>query len=214
MLIIALAAMAQYEPNTKWPYIYENFTNGTAYSSDNTKSTLQMNVHLAGNVLHYIGKDDRIYRADDSKITRVEIGSDAYLFINHQLMQLIAAKGKNVIVKLADPDFSRMQSAGGGAYGSDSNTLATSRKSSLDLGGLNTPELAKMLLEKDEGAAIPIVNRYFFIINDQRIEASKGAVEKYLGESNEKEFKAFLKANKIKWKNEESLKQILYFLSK
>lgn len=214
MFCLSAVAMAQYEPNTKWPYIYENFTEGTAYSSDNTKSTLQMNVHLAGNVLHYIGKDDRIYRADDSKITRVEIGSDAYLFINHQLMQLIATNGTNVLVKLADPDFSRMQSAGGGAYGSDSNTLATSRKSSLELGGLNTPELAKMLLEKDDGAEIPIVVRYFLIIGDQRIEASKGAVEKYLGESREKEFKSFIKSNKIKWKSEESLKKILDFLSK
>lgn len=214
LMCLTLIVKAQYEPNTKWPYIYENFTEGTAFSSDNTKSKLQMNIHLAGNVLHYIGNDDRIYRADDSKITRVEIGNDAYLFISHQLMQLIATNGKNVLVKLADPDFSRMQSAGGGAYGSDSNTLATSRKSSLDLGGLNTPELAKMLLEKDDGAEIPIVIRYYFIIADQRIEASKGAVEKFLGESREKEFKAFLKSKKIKWKSEESLKQILDYLSK
>lgn len=205
---------AQYEPNTRWPYIYENFTEGTAFSSDNTKSTLQMNIHLAGNVLHYIGKDDKIYRAEDNKITRVEIGGDAYLFINHQLMQLIASQGNNALLKLQDADFSRMQSAGGGAYGSDANTLATSQKSSLDLGGLNTPELAKMLLEKEDGAIIPLVTRYFFIIGDKRIEASKGAVENIIGEAREKDFKTFLKTNKIKWKNEESLKKILEYLSK
>lgn len=214
MSCLSAVAMAQYEPNTKWPYIYENFTEGTAYSSDNTKSTLQMNIHLAGNVLHYIGKDDRIYRADDNKITRVEIGGDAYLFINHQLMQLIGSHGNNVLLKLQDADFSRMQSAGVGAYGSDANTLATSQKSSLDLGGLNTPELAKMLLEREDGAIIPLVTRYYFIIGDKRIEASKGAVEKLIGEAREKDFKAFVKTNKIKWKNEESLMKILEYLSK
>ena len=214
LVCLPLLAKAQYEPNTRWPYIYENFTEGTAYSSDNTKSTLQMNIHLAGNVLHYIGKDDRIYRADDNKITRVEIGGDAYLFINHQLMQLIGSHGNNVLLKLQDADFSRMQSAGVGAYGSDANTLATSQKSSLDLGGLNTPELAKMLLEKEDGAIIPLVTRYYFIIGDKRIEASKGSVEKLIGEAREKDFKAFLKTNKIKWKNEESLMKILEYLSK
>ena len=163
LLCLTLMVKAQYEPNTKWPYIYKHFTEGTAYSSDNTKSTLQMNIHLAGNVLHYIGKDDKIYRAEDNKITRVEIGGDAYLFINHQLMQLIGSHGNNVLLKLQDADFSRMQSAGVGAYGSDANTLATSQKSSLDLGGLNTPELAKMLLEKEDGAIIPLVTRYYFI---------------------------------------------------
>ena len=214
LLCLTLIVKAQYEPNTTWPYIYKNFTEGTAYSSDNTKSTLQMNIHLAGNVLHYIGKDDRIYRADDNKITRVEIGGDAYLFINHQPMQLIGTHGNNVLLKLQDADFSRMQSAGGGAYGSDANTLATSQKSSLDLGGLNTPELAKMLLEKEDGAIIPLVTRYYFIIGDKRIEASKGSVEKLIGEAREKDFKAFLKTNKIKWKNEESLMKILEYLSK
>lgn len=214
LVCLPLLAKAQYEPNTRWPYIYENFTEGTAYSSDNTKSTLQMNIHLAGNVLHYIGKDDKIYRAEDNKITRVEIGGDAYLFINHQLMQLIGSHGNNVLLKLQDADFSRMQSAGVGAYGSDANTLATSQKSSLDLGGLNTPELAKMLLEKEDGAIIPLVTRYYFIIGDKRIEASKGAVEKLIGEAREKDFKAFVKTNKIKWKNEESLKKILEYLSK
>ena len=214
LVCLPLLAKAQYEPNTRWPYIYENFTEGTAYSSDNTKSTLQMNIHLAGNVLHYIGKDDKIYRAEDNKITRVEIGGDAYLFINHQLMQLIGSHDNNVLLKLQDADFSRMQSAGVGAYGSDANTLATSKKSSLDLGGLNTPELAKMLLEKEDGAIIPLVTRYYFIIGDKRIEASKGAVEKLIGEAREKDFKAFVKTNKIKWKNEESLKKILEYLSK
>lgn len=214
MLAGITAAMAQYKPNTKWPYIYENFTEGTAYSSDNTKSRLLMNVHLAGNVLHYIGTDDRIYRAVDDKVMRVEIGDDAYIFVNHQLMQLLYNRGNNVLLKLVDADFSQMQSAGGGAYGSDANTLATSKKTSLDLGGLNTPELAKMLLERDEGAVIPVVTRYYFVVNNKRIEASKGAVEKIISEGNEKEFKQFVKTNKIKWKNEDSLKLVLEYLSK
>lgn len=212
MLLMAVAGRAQYEPNTKWPYLYENFTEGTVYSSDNTRSKMMINIHLAGNVLHYIGKDDRIYKADDNKITRVEIGGDVYLFVNRQLMQLIDSNGNNVLLKLVDADFSRMQSAGGGAYGSDANTLATTKVSSLDLGGMNTPELAKMLLEREDGATIPLVTRYYFIINNKRVEASSGDVGKLIGKVREKEFKAFCKKNKVKWKNEDSLKTVLRYL--
>lgn len=212
-MLLAVMAMAQYEPNTKWPYLYSDFTEGTAYSSDNTKSALQMNVHLAGNVLHYIGKDGKIYRAADNKISRVEIGEDVYIFVNHRLMQLLANSGNNVLLKFVEADFSRMQSSGGGAYGADANTLATSKKSSLDLGGLNTPELAKMLLEREDGAAIPLVTHFYFIINDKKIEASKNSVEKFIGDDKLKDFKMFAKSNNIKWKNVDNLKLVLDYLS-
>ena len=34
LLAVALQVMAKFAPNTKWPYIYENFTDGVVYSTD------------------------------------------------------------------------------------------------------------------------------------------------------------------------------------
>ena len=213
VLMATLGTFAQYQPNTKWPYIYDDFTEGTIYSSDNKKSTYKFNVHLSGNVLHYIGNDGRIYKADDRNVVRVEIGQDAYLFVNHQLMQLIANKGDNVLLKLVRADFERMVSDGGGAYGSSLSSSATNKLSSLDLGGLNVPEHGKMLQEKRDGAEIPVNNVYFIIYNGKQFEATKGNIANAAGEARSAELKAFVKKNKIKWKDERSLGLILNFLT-
>ena len=68
-----------------------------------------------------------------------------------------------------------------------------------------------MLQEKKEGRTIPLIDRYFFIINGQQVEASKKAVEKFVGADRADALKEFLKVNKTKWKKEDSLTQLLGF---
>lgn len=214
LTFLPLTAEAQkFEPNTKWPYLYENFTPGTIFFEGNQKSTADMNIHLWGNVLHYVKADGRIYQSDDKKIVRVEIGSDAYIYIDRQLMHVIANQGTNLLVKLTKGDFDAMRSSGGGAYGSSLNSSASRDLSSLgfDLGGLNNPELGLMLQEKKEGRTIPLADRYFFIINGQQVDASKKGFVKFVGEARAEALKNFLKEKKTKWKNEKSLTQLLDF---
>lgn len=215
-LLLTLSASAQkYEPNTKWPYLYEDFTPGTIYFESNEKSAADLNIHLWGNVLHYIKPDGKIYQTDESKVVRVEIGTDAYIFSDHKLVKIVATEGTNLLVKLTRGDFDAMRSSGGGAYGSSLNSSASRDLSSLglDLGGLNNPELGLMLQEKHEGRTIPLVEQYLFIVGGQQIEATKKAVEKQMGEAREAELSKFLKDNKIKWKREDSLQKVLKFLS-
>ena len=219
MLTIAASLTAQaqkFEPNTKWPYIYEDFTPGTIYFEGNEKSQADLNIHLWGNVLHYVKKDGRIYQSDDKKVVRVEIGSDAYLFSDHKLMRIITNEGTNLLLKLTKGDFDAMRSSGGGAYGSSLNSSASRDLSSLgiDLGGMDQPELGLMLQEKKEGRTIPLVEQYYFIIGGQQIEATKKGVEKFVGDAKADALKTFLKENKTKWKKEDSLTQLLGFLSK
>ena len=212
-----LTVVAQkFEPNTKWPYLYEDFIPGTIFFEGNQKSTADMNIHLWGNVLHYVKADGKIYQSDEKKVIRVEIGSDAYIYVNHQLNRIVANEGTNLLVKLTKGDFDAMRSNGGGAYGSSLNSSSARDLSSLgfDLGGLDQPELGLMLQEKKEGRTIPLVEQYAFIIDNQQIEATKKGVEKFVGDTRADALKQFLKENKIKWKSEESLQQLLTFLSK
>lgn len=215
MLMLVITCMAKFEPNTKWPYIYENFLDGVVYSPDMQKSEGKLNIHLSGNVLHYVGKDGKVYKSDDNKISRVEIGQDVYLVVDHSLMQLVAQEGKNLLLKYMRAEFSRIQSDNGGAYGASLNSSSTNKLSSIELGGLNTPELGHLLQERSDGAEIPVSIVYYFIVDGKRIEANKNEVTKWCGEENKSEdWKTFLKANKLKWKNEASLKSILQYLSK
>lgn len=211
---IVLMVLAQkFEPNTMWPYLYENFTPGTIYFESNEKSSSELNIHLWGNVLHYVKDDGKICQSDDKKVIRVEIGDDAYIYNDHKLVRIVANKGINLLVKLVRGDFDAMRSSGGGAYGASLNSAASRDLSSLgfDLGGLDQPELGLMLQNKKEGRTIPLIEKYFFIINGQQVEANKKSVEKCVGDDRINELNEFLKVNKIKWKKEESLQQLLNF---
>jgi hypothetical protein len=219
-LLLALTAVItasaqKYEPNTKWPYVYDTFTSGTIYFEGNEKSSANMNIHLWGNVLHYVKDDGKIYQSDDKKVVRVEIGDDAYIYSDHKLVKILANEGANLLVKLSKADFDAMRSNGGGAYGASLNSSATRDLSSLgfELAGMGNPELGLMLQEKRDGRTIPMVQQYFFIIGGQQIEATKKGVEKFVGEAKADALKQFLKEKKTKWKEELSLAQLLQFLA-
>ena len=216
VLLIALATLTanaqSYEPNTKWPYIYENFTDGTIFFEGNKKKECMLNIHLWGNKLHYLNEDQRIFQSEDKGVIRVEIGSDAYIFSDHKLVRIIAADKNNVLVELTSGDFDALFS-GTGAYGSSLNSSASRDLSSLDLGGMDSPELGRMLQERSDGREISLKRKFFFIINGKQIEASKKDVEGLLSDEGKKEWNTFLKQNKIKWKNIDSLKQVLSFIN-
>ena len=201
MALFTLSASAQYEPNTKWPYVYENFTDGTIYFDGNKKSAAKLNIHLLG----------KIFQSGDKDVVRVEIGSDVYLFCGKRMMKLCASKGDDALLLLEKGDFDSLVE-GTGAYGSSLNSSAARDLSSLDLGGLDKPELGRMLQEKNDGSIISIRPEYYFVINGEQVEATKKGLDKYFKDSKPDEWKAFQKANKIKWKDAESLAKILDFI--
>ena len=129
-------------------------------------------------------------------------------------MQVVSQKGADVLLKLELADFSQLTQGSGGAYGSSLNSSASNQLSSLDLGGLNRPEHGMMLQEKHDGREIPVSTVYYFAIGGQCIEANKSEVLKYVGESRKADFTRFAKEKKVKWKNADSLKTVLEYLSK
>lgn len=211
MSICCLTVKAQYEPNTKWPYIYEDFIQGTIYFADNKKSSAEMNIHLWGNVLHYVSKNGKIYQSEDNNIVRVEIGDDAYIYSAHKLMMIVSSKENNLLLKEIYGDFDSMFS-GTGAYGASLNSSSSKDLSSLELGGLDMPELGKMLQDKNAGKVIPLKEKYYFVIDGIQVDANKKSVETFIGNERKDEWKSFLKEKKIKWKNEDSLIEILHFI--
>ena len=211
-LMTVPAFAQQYHPNTHWPYLLQNFEQGTIYFSNNQKSEAKLNVHLWGNVLHYIHQEGKIFESPDKDVVRVEIGDRAFLFGDHKLMQIVGDKQNKVLLKLTTGDFDSMFS-GTGAYGASLSTSATRDLSSLDLGGLDKPDLGKMLQNKEDGREIPLKVNYFFLIDGTLVDASKKGMDSYLEESKKAAWSSFLKANKIKWKSEEGLLKVLDFLA-
>lgn len=212
ILTTLMGGAQRYEPNTKWPYIYENFIDGNIFFDGNKKTSSKLNIHLWGNKLHYLSDKEKILEANDQGVIRVEIGKDAYIFCDHQLMKFLAVEQNNLLVELTKADFDALFS-GTGAYGASLNSSASRDLSSLDLGGLDSPEIGRLLQERNDGRTIPLRRLFYFVIDGKLVDASKKSVESTLNENDLKQWNAFVKQNKIKWKDEESLKKVLSFIA-
>ena len=106
-MMLALAAFAavsfmckaqDYEPNTKWPYVFENFVDGKVFMKNNTKMDAKLNIHLLANKLHYVDKNGRIMECRDKDIVRVEMRNDGYLCMDGKIMKIEAQQGTNLLL--------------------------------------------------------------------------------------------------------------------
>ena len=210
MLVVALT-MNAFTPNTKWPYLLENFQEGTLYRGKDY-SIAQFNIHLMGNKLHYVNpKDDKICESRQNDMDSVVIGGKKFVLADGELMQVVGSNGQNMVLLCEYADFSGMNQAKG-AYGSSSNSSATRQLTSIDLAGMNNPKHGLLLQEKNDGSELYMHKKYFLKLGNKVIEAGKKDVEKILADSQKDAWKQFLKKNKIKWKNPESLVLVLDFL--
>lgn len=214
-LILLLSAASitnaqKYEPNTRWPYIYENFMPGRIEYPANTKSEGFLNIHYYGNKLHFVSQDGKILEPDDTRFNSVTIANDTYVYADGKLMKVIASEGKNQLLLLQKADFDALHS-GSGAYGASLNSSATMNLTSLDLGGLDKPELAKMQTERNDGRPLDVTDEYWYLIDGKAFKANKKEVLKNV--SDVKATEAFIKDIKIKWKSQQSLYQLLLYLS-
>ena len=121
-MLASLAAAAQ-TPSTTWPYLYDNFTQGTIYMKDGAKSDVLLNVQVRHDKLHFIDKDI-IREADLSKVTAVTIADDKYIPVNGEMRKIVAKGDNGAIVVSLIGDFAALQETGGG-YGASSETAST-----------------------------------------------------------------------------------------
>ena len=70
-----------------------------------------------------------------------------------------------------------------------------------------------ILQEKENGAELNLITTYYLIQGKSCIKATRKDVESVLSDAAKANWKAWLKANKIKWKDPESLLKVVEFIS-
>lgn len=204
MIVLSSSLMAQnYEPTTKWPYLYKDFSNGVVYFADNSKVNASVNVHLLQSTLHYL-KGEMIYQVEPKDLVRVEIGNEYFIYIDNQLSRVIKSSGNNLLTSLTVGDFDALLKPTG-AYGISTSVSATRDLSSLEIGGLANMNHRQMLVEKEDGKSLPVKQEYLFVIEGKAISASKKNLEKSLVGKYKENLDNYLKSNKMKWKDESQL---------
>lgn len=209
----AAAVPAQQRPTTTWPYLYPEFQDGVIYFLGGQKVFHKLNVHLMKGRLHYIDSEI-IKEAQAGEIFYVEIGPkpDKFIVVNGDMMRVEAESPSGFVACRITGDFESLMT-GTGAYGMTANTEAIQQYSSLNVRpGVNTNH---MLLheEKSEGQEFDLVEELFLVTGDQVIRAYRKDVERTFADKEAKAaFKTFLKQNKIKWKDPQSLLKVVDFL--
>ncbi len=201
LILAALLAMipaAAQNPSTTWPYLYGDFTPGVVYMNNGSKSELLLNVHVRRGRLHFIDKDI-IKDADLTPVLVVTVGNDKYFPVAGELRKVVAENENGVVVVSQLGNFAALQETGGG-YG-------------VEVDGQVNQNHMLILQEKENGAELELITNYYLLRNGKCIKAARKDVEDALPDSAKAGWKAWLKANKIKWKDPQSLLKVVDYLS-
>ncbi|MCE4566864.1 hypothetical protein INQ51_21255 [Maribellus sp. CM-23] len=209
VLFSAITSKAQ-NVTTMWPYIYPDFQEGTVYFKDQQSLKAPLNVHLVKSTLHYL-ENEKIKEATSGDIESVSIGRDQYYVYNNQLMHVLNGDNTGFLAELVEADFSALKE-NSGAYGSSSSVQATRKLSSMEIGGVSIVNHMELREKKDAGSLLPLTRKYFIVVAGKEYPATRKGIESQLAKDQQEAFNRFVKQNKIKWKQPESLVLLLDFL--
>jgi len=210
-LLQAFAAEAQ-NPSTTWPYLYNDFTNGTIYMKDGAKSDALLNVQVRHDRLHFIDKGI-IREADLSQVLVVTAGNDKYYPVDGELRKVVVENEKGAVAVSLLGNFAALQETGGG-YGASSTSSSTRKLSSVEVDGQVNQNHMLILQEKENGADLQLITTYYLLFGNTCVKATRKDVEDALPADAVPAWKAWLKANKIKWKEPKDLLKVVEYLNK
>lgn len=204
---ITIGKAQSYTPTTTWPYYYRDFEQGTLKTSalEEGKEGLY-NISYRDKRLHFIeGEFVRTTLLPD--FAAVQIGNDVFQSVNGFMLKVLGKSEKCLIVEDSDIDYVALNNTGG-AYGSSSTTIGTMALSSAEgIGATNSSNNInhmELKLSKENGKQLPLIVKKYIVVKGMRIYATKRDFLDVPGLDRDKA-KVFLKQNKIKWNNVQSL---------
>ena len=215
LLCATIAGYSQeYEPTEGWPYLFKDFKSAIVYYNDGKAESASVNVHLMKNDLHFTDQEKIMLVHDANKIDSV-VCEDRIVLVRRGNLYVtrIYTTDYVIIGTTSQCDFNAL-SEGGGAYGIPTTTASTHNVSSFsDHGNMAALRYKELTENKFNTITLPTINRTVLVVNDRAIcHATKRGVSELLTKEQKKEFNKYIKENKIKWKDINSLILVAQFL--
>ncbi len=150
-------------------------------------------------------------QADPRNVEMIQLGDVSFIYMNGELVRLVKTENGVGLVELVKADLDELNKNTSGAYGMSTTSSSVNQIVSIGAIGVSNLIYTRMRLERNEGKELPLIKKFYFIFGDKIVEATRKEVGKSLGESGKTKLKAFVKQNKIKWKEEASLVKLLAF---
>lgn len=204
----------KYTPTEGWPYLYSDFVPAIVYYKDGKCESANINVHLLSNKLHFTDGENIMIVRNALQIDSVVCESGiTLLYKGNKYVEKLAQSKYIVVGRTCEIDINSLNDSGG-AYGISTTSAATQNVASFsDHGNMAAQRYNDMIADRHNTREVLTNTRYIFIINNREIcHANKSGINDILDKEQRKAFKAFLKTNKIKWKESESLLLVAQFL--
>ena len=179
-------------------------------SVGNDKTEL-VNINVINGTLHFID-GDFIKEVKPGEVFSVQIGDDYYVNAGGRMMKILAKDDNGYVAESSEVDMVKLNSTGA-AYGSSSATVGTMALSSLEGIGGSRANMNHMEIKsnRDSGQALPLIDRKYIVADSKVIYATRKDVSERVDAS---EFKEFLKSNKVKWNDPQSLLSVVDFVAR
>lgn len=204
----------KYEPRDTWPFVYENFTDGSLYS--NTGDVLlsaRMNVSVLNQKLYYL-KGETIMEADMVRLYAAKIGpaEDLYVNVGAKMYRVLAESDGGAALQADILDVERYNKASIG-YGVTSYTASTQNVSGLAMESAAGVNINQAQASKEGGEPLPVLEKKYILYGRGRIVPALKREVMDIPDLDKQAAKEFFKENKIKWNQAASLTQVADFLT-
>lgn len=203
-----------YRPRETWPFLYEDFMDGSARTRSGALVTeARFNIALQNSALLFIGNDGVIMKADMGQIHTARLGEDVFLNVAGHMYQLLSELDCGAVLMGTEINVEEQSKVSIG-YGISSSTASVQNMAILEDGRFDTTGKNYLQAERDKnsGEILPIKKYYYLYHQGILTPATKDGVLDLPG-VDKKEAKAFFKQEKIKWKDVSSLEKVLVYIN-
>lgn len=214
----------EYEPTTNWPYLLNDFYNGTIVMGTDSVSRSRLNFHLRSLALYCIDDEDKVARVIFPNISCVIINNNIYRLVDGKPMQQLYAEQGALLMEYTYIDFDLMnvgynQGMALYARASSETAMLANRNNYLDLETIHmrgefNENYHEMRTNWYDGQKLPLHISYYFVIDGRHFRAVNSECNGHLDAAGQKALKRFIKEKKLKWKKKEDLVLILQFMKK
>ena len=204
----------KYEPRDTWPFVYENFTDGSLYSSTgDVLLSARMNVSVLNQKLYYL-KGETIMEADMVRLYAAKIGpaEDLYVNVGAKMYRVLAESEGGAVLQADILDVERYNKASIG-YGVTSYTASTQNVSGLAMESAAGVNINQAQASKEGGEPLPVLEKKYILYGRGRIVPALKREVMDIPDLDKQAAKVFFKENKIKWNQAASLTQVADFLT-